>query len=73
MNNIFSSKETFKEALRAEVSARFGRDLEDAYDEERYLALGALIRDHAGNSRKLTKRAFAQTVRNSFTTSQWNF
>ena len=57
MNNIFSSKETFKEALRAEVSARFGRDLEDAYDEERYLALGALIRDHAGNSWKLTKKS----------------
>ena len=54
MKNIFSDAETFKEALKAEVSARFGRDFEDAYPEERYLALGTLIRDQLGYSWKVT-------------------
>lgn len=56
MKNIFSDAETFKEALKAEVSARFGRDFEDAYPEERYLALGTLIRDQLGYSWKVTKK-----------------
>ena len=57
MKNIFSSVESFKEALKTEVSSRFGREFEDSYPEERYQALGALIRDQAGNSWKVTKES----------------
>lgn len=60
MKNIFSDAETFKEALKAEVSARFGRDFEDAYPEERYLALGTLIRDQLGYSWKVTKKSVSE-------------
>ena len=56
MNNIFSDKETFKEALKTELSFRYGRDFENAYPEERYLALGSLIRNQLGNSWKVTKK-----------------
>lgn len=56
MKNLFSDAETFKAALQAEVSARFGRDFEDAYPEERYQALGNLIRDQLGYSWKTTKK-----------------
>ena len=59
MKNIFSDAETFKEALKAEVSARFGRDFEDAYPEERYLALGTLIRDQLGYSWKVNVIKFS--------------
>lgn len=72
MKNIFSDTETFKEALKAEVSARFGRDFEDAYPEERYLALGTLIRDQLGYSWKVTKKVFPSIRPNSSTTSRWN-
>lgn len=57
MKNIFSDVETFKEALQTEVSAQFGRDFEDAYPEERYLALSSLIRNQLGYSWKATKKA----------------
>lgn len=57
MKNIFSNKETFKEALKAEVVSRFGHEFEEAPVEEQYTALGALIRERAGNSWKLTKKS----------------
>lgn len=60
MKNIFSDVETFKEALRTEVSARYGRDFEDAYPEERYLALTTLIRNQLGYSWKATKKSVAE-------------
>lgn len=56
MEDIFSSAESFKQALKAEVASRYGRDFEDAFDEERYLALGALINRHAGINWKETKK-----------------
>lgn len=60
MKNIFSDAQTFKEALKAEVSGRFGRDFEDSYPEERYLALGSLIRDQLGNTWKETKKSVSE-------------
>lgn len=60
MKNIFSDAETFKEALRAEVTARYGRDFEDAYPEERFLALGTLIRDQLGYSWTVTKKSVSE-------------
>lgn len=60
MKNIFSDVQTFKEALTTEVSHRFGRDFEDAYPEERYLALGSLIRDQLGNTWKETKKSVSE-------------
>lgn len=60
MKNIFSDVETFKEALQTEVSAQFGRDFEDAYPEERYLALSSLIRNQLGYSWKATKKSVAE-------------
>lgn len=57
MNDAFSSKENFKAALSDEITKRFGRDLEDSYPEERYLALGSMIADRVGTNWRLTKDA----------------
>lgn len=60
MKNVFSDTETFKNALIAELSGRFGRDIEDAYPEEKYLALGNLIQNALGYSWKTTKKNVAE-------------
>lgn len=60
MKNVFSNAETFKSALIEELSDRFGRDFEDAYPEEKYLALGNLIRDALGFSWKTTKKSVSE-------------
>lgn len=57
MNDAFSSKEIFKAALSDEITKRFGRNLEDSYPEERYLALGSMIADRIGSNWRLTKDA----------------
>ena len=48
MPHLFESKDSFKESFKEAVSDAYGRDFEDTYPEERYIVLGNMIRDFAG-------------------------
>ena len=48
MPHLFESKDSFKESFKDAVSDAYGRDFEDTYPEERYIVLGNMIRDFAG-------------------------
>ena len=48
MPHLFESKNSFKENFKEAVSDAYGRDFEDTYPEERYIVLGNMIRDFAG-------------------------
>lgn len=57
MEKIFKNKEVFKEAFKEAVGKRAGRDFEDTFVEEQYLALGDLLRDYVSDNWKETKKA----------------
>ena len=48
MPHLFESKDSFKESFKEAVSDAYGRDFEETYPEERYIILGKMIRDFAG-------------------------
>lgn len=56
MNN-FESKEKFIESFKQEVSRSYGREFEDTYAIERYIALGNMVREHIGINWKESKNA----------------
>lgn len=57
MNNYFSSKEAFKEAYKNTISQSYGRNFEEAHPEEKYVALGTMIRDYVNENWRDTKNA----------------
>ena len=57
MNNCFDSKKHFIEAYKETLVSMYGRDFEETYPEERFLALGNMIRDLASENWKETKHA----------------
>lgn len=61
MSNTFSSTQNFVESFKTNVSEQYGRDFEDTYPVERYLVLGAMIRDYAGINWKETKNAIKES------------
>lgn len=61
MSNSFNSKENFIEAFKMNVSEKYGRDFEDTFPIERYLVLGAMIREFAGINWKETKNAIKES------------
>ena len=61
MPHLFESKDSFKENFKEAVSDAYGRDFEDTYPEERYIVLGNMIRDFAGEHWRETKNAIKKT------------
>ena len=61
MPHLFESKDSFKESFKDAVSDAYGRDFEDTYPEERYIVLGNMIRDFAGEHWRETKNAIKKT------------
>ena len=61
MPHLFESKDSFKESFKEAVSDAYGRDFEDTYPEERYIVLGNMIRDFAGEHWRETKNAIKKT------------
>ena len=61
MPHLFESKDSFKESFKEAVSDAYGRDFEDTYLEERYIVLGNMIRDFAGEHWRETKNAIKKT------------
>ena len=61
MPHLFESKNSFKENFKEAVSDAYGRDFEDTYPEERYIVLGNMIRDFAGEHWRETKNAIKKT------------
>lgn len=61
MPHLFESKDSFKENFKEAVSDAYGRDFEDTYLEERYIVLGNMIRDFAGEHWRETKNAIKKT------------
>lgn len=69
MKDCFSSKEVFIESFKEAASRAYGRDFERTTPEERYLTLGAMIRDHVSSMWRETKTA----VRDSQTKQLYYF
>ena len=61
MPHLFESKDSFKESFKEAVSDAYGRDFEETYPEERYIILGKMIRDFAGEHWRETKNAIKKT------------
>ena len=61
MKDCFSSKEVFVESFKDAASRAYGRDFEDTTVEERYLTLGAMIRDHVSSMWRETKTAVKES------------
>lgn len=57
MKEFFSSKEKFIQEYKNVLTSTFGRNFEESYPEERYLALGQMIKEAAGENWIETKEA----------------
>ena len=70
---IFKDKETFKKAYENKYRILHGEELEDGNNQQKYEALGSLIRDCVVKIWMETNRDIAKQMKNKYIIFQWSF